>query len=269
MIGKTLSHYRVVERIASGGMGIVHRARDERLGRDVALKVLPAGALADDAARERFRREALALSRLNHPHIATIYDLDREEGVDFLVMEYIPGRTVAQMIAEGPLPESEAASIGCQIVEALEEAHEQGIVHGDLKSENVIVTPKGWVKVLDFGLATLRGPLLQAAETAVYTGESVVAGTLPYMAPEQLLRGTADARTDLYALGVVLYEMMTGELPFQEALAPALIEAICHKAPLPPGTRRVGISPLSDRIVLRLLEKDPERRYQSAAELNA
>jgi len=269
MIGKTLSHYRIVERIASGGMGIVHRARDERLGRDVALKVLPAGALADDATRERFRREALALSRLNHPHIATIYDLDREEGVDFLVMEYIPGRTVAQMIAEGPLPESEAASIGCQIVEALEEAHEQGIVHGDLKSENVIVTPKGWVKVLDFGLATLRGPLLQAAETAVYTGESVVAGTLPYMAPEQLLRGTVDARTDLYALGIILYEMMTGKLPFQEALAPALIEAICHKAPLPPGTRRVGISPLSDRMVLRLLEKDPERRYQSAAGLNA
>ncbi len=268
MIGKTLSHYRVVERIASGGMGIVHRARDERLGRDVALKVLPAGALADDATRERFRREALALSRLNHPHIATIYDLDREEGVDFLVMEYIPGRTVAQMIAEGPLPEYEAATIACQIVEALEEAHEQGIVHGDLKSENVIVTPKGWVKVLDFGLATLRGPLLQGAETAVYTGESVVAGTLPYMAPEQLLRGTADARTDLYALGIVLYEMMTGRLPFQEPLAPALIDAICHKAPLAPGTRRVGISPLSDRMVLRLLEKDPGRRYQSAAELN-
>src|SRR5690242_10449986 len=210
MIGTTLSHYRIVERIGAGGMGVVHRARDERLGRDVALKVLPAGALSDEAARERFRREALALSRLNHPHIATIYDLDREDGLDFLVMEYIPGRTVAEMIAERPLPEAEAASIACQIVEALEEAHEQGIVHGDLKPENVIVTPKGWVKVLDFGLAVLRGPILQVAETAAYTGENLVQGTLPYMAPEQLLRGQSDARSDLYALGVMLYQMTTG-----------------------------------------------------------
>src|SRR6266850_4319226 len=202
MIGKTLSHYRVVEQIGAGGMGVVHRARDERLGRDVALKVLPPGALSDDAARERFRREALALSQLNHPHIATIYDLGRQEGVDFLVMEYIPGQTVAQKIAEGALSEAEAASIGCQITEALEEAHDQGVVHGDLKSENVIVTPKGWAKVLDFGLATLRGPMLERADTAEYTGENVVSGTLPYMAPEQLLTGQSDSRSDLYALGV-------------------------------------------------------------------
>jgi serine/threonine-protein kinase len=269
MIGRTLSHYRVVEQIGAGGMGIVHRARDERLGRDVALKVLPAGALSGEAARERFRREALTLSRLNHPHIATIYDLDREDDLDFLVMEYIPGRTVAQMIAQRPLTESEAATIACQIAEALEEAHEQGIVHGDLKPDNVIVTPKGWVKVLDFGLAVLRGPVLQGAETTAYSGENVVAGTLPYMAPEQLLRGRSDARTDLYALGVVLYEMTTGKLPFDEALAPALIEAICHRAPAPPGTWNPALSQLTDRIVLRLLAKEPDRRYQSAGELNA
>ncbi len=269
MIGKTLSHYRLVEKIAAGGMGIVHRARDERLGRDVALKVLPAGALSDEAARERFRREALALSQLNHPHIATIYDLDHEEDVDFLVMEYIPGRTVAQMIAEHPLPEAEAASIACQIVEALEEAHEQGIVHGDLKPDNVIVTPKGWVKVLDFGLAVLRGPMLQGAETTSYTGEKLVQGTLPYMAPEQLLRGQSDARSDLYALGVMLYQMTTGRLPFQESLASALIEAICHRVPAPPGSWNPALSQLTDRIVLRLLEKEPDRRYQSAGELNA
>ena len=269
MIGRTLSHYRVVEQIGAGGMGVVHRARDERLGRDVALKVLPSGALSDDAARERFRREALALSRLNHPHIATIYDLDRQEGVDFLVMEYIPGRTVAQMIAERLMAESEAATIGCQIAEALEEAHEQGIVHGDLTSENVIVTPKGWVKVLDFGLATLRGPVSQRAETAAFTGESVVQGTLPYMAPEQLLRGHADARTDLYALGIVLHEMWTGKLPFLEKLAPALIDAICNRAPVPPRNLNPGLSRLSESIVLRLLQKDPARRYQTAGELNA
>lgn len=268
MIDRTLSHYRIVERIGAGGMGVVHRARDERLGRDVALKVLPAGSLDDEAARERFHREALALSRLNHPHIATIYDLDRHEDVDFLVMEYIPGRTVAQRVAEGALPESEAASIACQIAEALEEAHEQGIVHSDLTSGNVIVTPKGWAKVLDFGLATLRGPALQSAETSAYSAESLVAGTLPYMAPEQLLHGQADARSDLYSLGVVLFEMTTGKLPFQETLAPALIEAICHRPAELPSSVSPGLSPLTDRIVTRLLQKEPERRYQTAAELN-
>ena len=269
MIGRTLSHYRIVEQIAAGGMGVVHRARDERLGRDVALKVLPAGALSDERARERFRREALALSRLNHPHIATIYDLDREEGVDFLVMEYIPGQTVSQMVQGAALEEKEALSIGAQITEALEEAHEQGIVHGDLKSDNVLVTPKGRVKVLDFGLASLRGPLLQGAETAVYTGESVVTGTLPYMAPEQLLRGENDARTDLYSLGVVLYEMTTGRLPFREPLAAALIEAICHRAPTSPATVRPDLSRHLDQVILRLLHKDPARRFQSARELRA
>src|SRR2546422_3841636 len=255
MIGRTLSHYRIVEQIGAGGMGVVHRARDERLGRDVALKVLPVGILAGDAARERFRQEALTLSRLNHPHIATIYDLDRQEGTDFLVMEYIPGRTVAEMIAGGSLSESEAASIGCQIGEALEEAHEQGIVHGDLKSENILVTPKGWVKVLDFGLSTLRGPLAQNAETTSYTGESLVTGTLPYMAPEQLLRGEADARTDLYSFGVLLYEMMTGRLPFEEKLPTALIDAIVHRAPPPPTRWKPGLLPLTERVILRLLQK--------------
>ena len=269
MIGRTLSHYRVVEQIGAGGMGVVHRARDERLGRDVALKVLPPGALSDDAARERFRREALALSQLNHPHIATIYDLDRQEGVDFLVMEYIPGQTVAQKIAGGALTEADAASIGCQITEALEEAHDQGIVHGDLKSENVIVTPKGWAKVLDFGLATLRGPMLERAETAEHTGESVVSGTLPYMAPEQLLTGQTDPRSDLYALGVVLYEMGTGRLPFQERLPTALIDAIVHRSPTPPGEIRPELSRLFESVILRLLQKDGARRYQTARELNA
>jgi serine/threonine protein kinase/tetratricopeptide (TPR) repeat protein len=268
MIGRTLSHYRVVEQIGAGGMGQVHRARDERLGRDVALKVLTQGALSDDAARERFRREALALSQLNHPHIATIYDLDRQDDLDFLVMEYIPGQTVAQRIAERPLAESEAAAIGCQIAEALEEAHEQGIVHGDLKSDNIIVTPKGWVKVLDFGLATLRAPIRAGDETLPYVGENVVAGTLPYMAPEQLLTGRSDVRSDLYALGVVLYEMWTGGLPFQETLPSALIEAICHRAPIAPRKVNPSLSRLTQSIILKLLEKDPARRYQTAQELN-
>ena len=269
MIGKTLSHYRIVEQIGAGGMGTVHRARDERLGRDVALKMLPVGVLADEAARDRFRREALALSRLNHPHIATIYDLDRVDGTDFLVMEYIPGRTVAEKIAAGALPESESASIGSQIAEALEEAHEQGIVHGDLSSRNILVTPKGWVKVLDFGLARMRGPAQQTAETTGFTEANLVQGTLAYMAPEQLLQGQADARSDLYSLGVILHEMVTGSLPFTNMPAPALIDAIGHRAPEAPSRVRPGLSALADRIVLRLLQKSPERRYQSAGELNA
>ncbi len=267
MIGKNLSHYRIVEQIASGGMGIVHRAHDERLNRDVAVKVLPAGALSDHASRERFRREALALSSLNHPHIATIYDLDRQDGVDFLVMEYIPGQTVAQKIAGGPSAEGEAASIGCQIAEALEEAHERGVVHGDLKSQNVMVTPKGWVKVLDFGLAKLRGALLERQETETVGGQEMVAGTLPYMAPEQLLRGEIDPRSDLYSLGVVLYQMGTGSLPFEERLPAALVEAICHRPPVSPRDLRPDLSRQFESIVLRLLLKDPARRYQTARDV--
>ncbi|HMI30210.1 MAG TPA: protein kinase [Candidatus Limnocylindrales bacterium] len=269
MIGKTLSHYRIVGQIAAGGMGVVHRAWDERLSRDVAIKVLPAGALSDDTARERFRREALALSRLNHPHIATIYDLDRQEGVDFLAMEYIPGETVSGKIVRGAMSEAEASTIGCQIAEALEEAHEQGVIHGDLKSDNVLVTPKGWVKVLDFGLATLRITTADREETAAYIGENVVTGTLPYMAPEHLLRGRTDQRTDLYSLGVVLYEMAAGRLPFEESPAPALIDAICHRAPKSPREINPGVSRLFETIILRLLHKDPARRYQTARELNA
>ena len=268
MIGKTLSHYRIVERIGAGGMGIVHRAWDERLSRDVALKVLPAGALADPSARERFRNEALALSRLNHPHIATIYDLDHQNGIDFLVMEYIPGETLAEKLRRGPLAGTDAASLGCQVAEALEEAHEQGVVHRDLKSDNIVVTPKGWVKVLDFGLASLCGPVQQHAETMAVTDENVVAGTLPYMAPEQLLKGTADARTDLYSLGVILYELATGQRPFRERLATALINEVCTQPPEPPRRVEPGITPFFEGLILKLLEKDPARRYQTARELS-
>ena len=155
MIGKTLSHYRIVEKIGAGGMGEVYRAHDERLERDVALKVLPTGTLADESARKRFRKEALALSKLNHPNIATIYDFDTQDGIDFLVMEYVEGMTLSERVSKGALPEKEIARLGGQVAEALEEAHEQGIIHRDLKPANVMVTAKGRAKVLDFGLAKL------------------------------------------------------------------------------------------------------------------
>ncbi len=158
MIGQTLGHYRIVAKMGARGMGEVYSARDERLERDVALKILPVGVLADEAARKRFRKEALAVSKLNHPNIATIYDFDTDSGVDFLAMEYVAGETLAEKIANGALPEKEVVALGGQIAEALEEAHEHGIIHRDLKPDNIMVTPKGRAKVLDFGLAKLLRP---------------------------------------------------------------------------------------------------------------
>ncbi len=213
MIGKTLSHYRIVEKIGAGGMGEVYRAHDERLERDVALKVLPTGTLADEANRKRFRKEALALSKLNHPHIATVHDFDTQAGTDFLVMELVEGVTLSDKLAGGPLLEKELARLGMQLAEALEEAHERGVVHRDLKPGNVMVTAKGQVKVLDFGLAKLLRPDVASATatTESFTETQAVAGTLPYMAPEQLRGEGVDARTDIHALGAVLYEMATGQ----------------------------------------------------------
>jgi len=268
MIGQTLGHYRIVERIGAGGMGEVYRARDERLERDVAIKVLPAGTLADEDARRRFRKEALALARLNHPHIATIHDFDSQAGVDFLVMEHVPGSSLAEKLAAGPLTEKDTLRLGAQVAAALDEAHQQRIVHRDLKPGNIVLTSRGDVKVLDFGLAKL----LQPAEGEAVTAESFAetragAGTLPYMAPEQLRGEPVDARTDIHALGAVLYELSTGRRPFPETQGPRLIDAILNSAPAPPGRLQPRLSAELERIILKCLEKNPERRYQSAREL--
>ena len=186
MLGRTLGHYRIIEKVGAGGMGVVYRARDERLDRDVAIKVLPAGALADDEARTRFRKEAMALSRLNHPNVATIHDFNSEGDVDFLAMEYIPGVTLAEMLPPGGLPEPEVIRLGRQAAEALEAAHEQGLIHRDLKPGNIMVTPKGLVKLLDFGLAKLLRPSGPVDKTLTFAGTESFSGTLAYMAPEQL-----------------------------------------------------------------------------------
>ena len=269
MIGKTLSHYRVVEKIGAGGMGEVYRARDKRLERDVALKVLPTGTLSDEAARKRFRKEALALSKLNHPNIATVHDFDTQDGVDFLVMELVEGVTLSDKLAVGPLGEKEITRLGGQVAEALEEAHEQGVVHRDLKPGNVMVTAKGQVKVLDFGLAKLVRPEVASATatTESFTETQAAAGTLPYMAPEQLRGEQVDARSDIYAAGAVLYEMATGQRPFPETQGPRLIDAILNRAPQPPSGLNRRVSPVLENIILKALEKEPENRYQSVKEL--
>ncbi len=269
MLGQTISHYRVLDRLGAGAMGVVYRARDERLDRDVALKVLAPGLLANEQARKRFRQEARALSRINHPNIATIHDFDSQAGVDLLAMEYVPGETLSDMTVRGAVPEPEVVRLGLQLAEGLAAAHAQGVIHRDLKPGNLRVTPDGRLKILDFGLAKLALPAAGEAATESAAATEGAIGTLPYMAPEQLCGGPVDARTDVYAAGVVLYELATGRRPFSDPLAPALTDAILHQPPLLPGRVRPEVSPALEAIILRCLEKDPGVRYQTAADLLA
>ncbi len=267
MIGQRLGHYCILEKIGAGGMGEVYRARDEQLERDVAIKLLPSGALADEAARKRFRKEALALSKLNHPNIETVHDFGTQEVVDFLVMEYVAGETLTDKLATRPLPEKEVARLGQQLAEGLTAAHGQGVIHRDLKPGNLRVTPDGRLKILDFGLAKLLRPVSDTAATESFTETQGAAGTLPYMAPEQLRGEKVDARSDLWAAGAVLYEMATGQRAFPEVQGPRLIDAILHQAPLPPRGLNGKISAELEQAILKCLEKEPENRYQSAREL--
>ncbi len=267
MIGQILGHYRVLEKIGAGGMGVVYRARDERLDRDVALKVLPTGALGDDAVRRRFRKEALTLAKLTHPNIAMVFDFDTQDGVDFLVMEYVAGQTLAQKLNEGVMSEKDAVRLGAQVAAALEEAHEQSVVHRDLNPRNVLVTPKGQAKVLDFGLAKLLQLPDTTGATQSFAATESIAGTLPYMAPEQLRGETLDGRTDIYALGCTFYEMAAGRRPFTEDSAPRLTDEILHQTAVSPRALNARVSSQFETVILKCLEKDPEDRYQSAKEL--
>jgi serine/threonine-protein kinase len=266
MIGQTLGHYRILEKVGSGGMGVVYRARDEQLERDVALKVLPSGTLSNDASRRHFRNEALALAKLNHPNIETVYEFDTQDGTDFLVMEYVPGKTLADRLIGGALSEKEVIALGMQIAAALAEAHEHGIVHRDLKPANIALTEKGQAKVLDFGLAKLLRPQDESTLDNLSSTQGV-AGTLPYMSPEQLRGEQVDARSDIYTIGAVLYEMATFRRAFGEPLASRLIDAVLHQSPVPPRALNPRISPELERIILKCLDKNPEQRYQSAKEL--
>ncbi|AXC14814.1 Adenylate cyclase [Acidisarcina polymorpha] len=274
MIGRTLSHYRVTAKLGAGAMGEVYRAHDERLERDVALKVLPSGTLSNQDTRRRFRQEAIMLSRLNHPNIAQIYDFDNEEGIDFLVMELVRGVTLAAKMAYGVLSEKEIIRFGCQTAEALQDAHERGVVHRDLKPSNVALTAKGDVKILDFGVAQLlhledeRHTGNHTDPSAAATMETValetgISGTLPYMSPEQYLGQRVDDRTDTWALGILLYEMATGYLPFPDRAAMALAEKIVSTEPVPPTKLNPQLKPEIEQVILKCLQKNPDDRFLS------
>jgi serine/threonine protein kinase/tetratricopeptide (TPR) repeat protein len=263
--GRTLGHFLVLESIGAGGMGVVYRARDQRLQRDVALKLLSPERFADEASRKRFRNEALALSRINHPNIASIYEFDSQDGVDFLVMELITGQTLAQKLNDGALSENETLHISQQILEALREAHHLGVIHRDLKPSNVLLTESGRVKILDFGLSIVQKSTT-GATTISAEGLEDTAGTLPYMAPEILQGKPCDARTDIWSTGVVMYEMASGARPFKGKNAYELTSAIVASEPAALPTR---LSAKLHNVVSRCLAKDPSQRYQTAGEVEA
>ena len=268
LIGHVVSHYRVIERLGEGGVGVVYRGWDERLERDVALKFLLPRARETVDRRERLEREAKVLSRLDHPAIATVYDIDTDGDRQFLVMEFVRGVTLGERLASGPLPEAEALAIAQQMAEGLAAAHEQGVVHRDLKPANVMVTVRGHVKVLDFGLAAcFDEEPTTASRDRTRTVELV--GTVPYMAPEQLFGQPIDLRTDVFSFGAVLYEMVTGFAPFSGRVSTAIADAILHQAPVPPRRARPGLSAGLEAVILRCLEKRAADRYPSAREVAA
>jgi tetratricopeptide (TPR) repeat protein len=267
MIGKTLSHYRIIEKIGAGGMGVVYRAHDERLDRDVAIKVLPPGSLADEAARKRFRKEALSLARLNHPNIATVHEFGTEVETDFLVTEFIAGITLDIKLVQGPLSASEVVRLAMQLADGLAAAHQQGIVHRDLKPGNLRLTADGRLKILDFGLAQLMPQASEMGMTLTMTHSQEVTGTLPYMSPQQLAGEAADARSDLWSAGAVLYEMATAKRPFEQNTPALLVNAILNQPPAPPSEVNSAVPAALNQVILKALAKDVAQRYQSANEL--
>jgi serine/threonine-protein kinase len=265
ILGEILGHYRLLDRIGEGGMGVVYRARDEQLQREVALKLLPHNVVSDDSARRRFRHEAVTLARLNHPNIATLHGFETDSDVDFLVMEYVSGVSLSSKLARGPLRESELLDLAIQLSGALEEAHKNGVIHRDLKPANILISSNGQLKMLDFGLARL---LTGDAQTDTATGRLAVSGTLPYVAPEQLSDTPAvDSRSDLYSCGVVLYEMATGRRAHAGDSVASLLRSILEREPASVRSVNPTVSPELEAIIRKAMDKDPGLRYQSAREL--
>ena len=267
-IGQRFAHYRIIDKLGAGGMGEVYRAHDEQLDRDVAIKLLPAASFADPTARARLLREARAAAALNHPHICTIHEVGEADGHTYIAMEVVEGQPLSARLEAGALPLEEMVRYGLQLAEALTHAHERGVLHRDLKSANIIITPEGRLKVLDFGLATrFTAEALTAVATQSHvslTEPGVLMGTLAYMAPEQLRSQVADLRSDVWAFGVVLYEMMSGAHPFRASSSADTVSIILTKDP--PPLERAAPAELQ-RIVGKCLEKDRERRYQTMRDL--
>src|SRR5450432_1126685 len=270
--GTKLGPYEIQSALGAGGMGEVYRARDTRLNRTVAVKVLPQHLAGREAARERFDREARAISSLNHPNICQLYDVGEQDGTSYLVMECLEGGTLAEQLRKGPLPLDHLLRFAIEIADALDTAHRQGIIHRDLKPGNIFVTAHGECKVLDFGLAKLGDDLatpeaqtLSAPEVLTSPGTAI--GTVAYMSPEQARGEPLDARTDVFSCGAVLYEMATGRQPFTGNTSAIIFEAILNRAPVSPVRLNPELPAELERIVNTALEKDRDLRYQSAAEL--
>jgi eukaryotic-like serine/threonine-protein kinase len=268
LIGQKIQHYTILSQLGAGGMGVVYCALDEQLDRKVALKVLSTGLLADEQARKQFRQEALALAKLNHPNIETVYAFSSQDGLDFLAMELIPGVPLNKKLEAGPLSEREVMRLGVQMCEGLAAAHDQGVIHRDLKPANLFVTPENRLKILDFGLAILLHSGDEVDLTRTFAEQpGLVTGTLPYMSPEQLRAETIDARSDIYSAGAVMYEMATGKRAFPQGQTVQLMGAILHTPPAPPRTLKEGFSAGLQAVILKALDKDPSERYQTAREL--
>src|SRR5579859_1658371 len=282
MIGKIVSHYRIVEKIGGGGMGVVYKAEDLKLGRFVAMKFLPELVSKDHLAIERFQREARAASSLNHPHICTIYDVDEYEEQNFIVMEFLEGQTLKHRIAGRPIEIERVPEYGHQMADALEAAHAKAIIHRDIKPANIFLTDRGQIKLLDFGLAKLLperkgvaslthagAAFSNTTQDAHLTSTGVAMGTVAYMSPEQVRGEELDERTDLFSLGLVLYEMATGKQAFSGNTSGVIFEAILNRAPIPPARLNPAISPQLEHIINKALEKDRSLRYRTAGDLAA